>query len=119
MRMSFYWVNFGLPKVVGVLLPGYPRHRPNAASRQDAVDISRPNPHDDHPGARLRRNGTLFDEPEDVFRTETRFRRVDGRPARVAILNYLVRDAFDRALYIEGLVLDTSALHTERSLSIA
>lgn len=59
----------------------------------------------------------LFDEPEDAFRTETQLKRVDGRPVRVAILSYLVRDAFDRALYIEGLVLDTSALHTERLLS--
>jgi len=59
----------------------------------------------------------LIDEPADVFRTETQFIRADGRAVRVAILNYLVRDSFDRALYVEGLVLDTSALRTERSLS--
>jgi PAS domain S-box-containing protein len=56
---------------------------------------------------------------DDMIRTETQFVRNDGRTVWVAIMNYLVRDAFERPLYIEGIVLDITELRRERRRTAA
>lgn len=58
-------------------------------------------------------------ESDEMIRTETQFIRDDGRIIWVAIMNYLVRDAFERPLYIEGIVLDITELRQERRRSAA